>query len=97
MPKNFTGPLDAIVEGDSEELEGGDSEQSYGSLSEVVLDGAEPKKSVKGMKKVKSVKAFLGLTGKSESDSNKTTYYEDGSWQECVLSLSWGHVYEGIK
>jgi len=67
VPKNFTGPLDAIVEGDSEELEGGDCEQSYGSLSEVILDGSESKKPVKGVKKMKSVKAFLGLTGKSES------------------------------
>jgi len=96
VPKNFTGPLDAIVEGDSEELEGGDSEQSYGSLSEVFLDGAEPKKSLKAKKKIKSVKAFLGLTGNSKSVPKKTSYYEDGSWQEVVLSLSWGHVYEGI-
>ena len=30
-PRDFAGPLDAIVEGDSEELEGGDTEQTNGS------------------------------------------------------------------
>jgi hypothetical protein len=28
---------------------------------------------------------------------SKVKYYADGSWQEVVLSLSLGHVYDGIK
>lgn len=109
--KNFAGPLDAIVEGDSDDLEGGDSEHSYGSLSEVPLDDARSgttyNKSQRGSVKSKGT-SWLGLVGKiakkrgarkriTVHKESKTQYFDDGSWQEFVLSLSWGHVYDGIK
>lgn len=101
------------MEGDSDDLEGGDSEQSNeiendenGSLAEVPLDD------VKANKSKSSFLGFVSKMGKSVYKRNaddkdrkritvqkesKTQYFEDGSWQEIVLSLSWGHVYEGIK
>ena len=98
--KNLTGPLDAIVEGDSDDLEGGDSEQPYDVLADVPLtDYNQSKQSRKG-----TLLGFLGgKGGKADRKriivhkESKIEYFEEGSWQETVLSLSWGHMYDGIK
>lgn len=105
--KNFAGPLDAIVEGDSDEHEGGDSEEAYGALADVQLEDGAAARSPAGSGKSSSLLGLAGKIGKIGKKSggkritvhkeSKTQYFEDGSWQEIVLSLSWGHVYDGIK